>query len=68
MRLPRAIAATRSLLRSVVSLVRSTRELTCSFANTWAQVGVDCVRRYEQPLGDLAIGEAVGRELSDGEL
>jgi hypothetical protein len=33
--LPRAISGGRSPVRSVASLVRSTRELTSSFANTW---------------------------------
>jgi hypothetical protein len=31
------------------------------------QICVHGVRRYKQPLGDLAIGQAVGYELSDGE-
>src|ERR1700694_25398 len=32
-----------------------------------AQMCVDRVRRHKEALGDLAIGEAVGYELSDGE-
>src|ERR1700733_85167 len=32
------------------------------------QMRIHCVRRYKEPLGDLAVCEAVGHELSGGQL
>lgn len=41
--------------------------LDVEFYEHMAQMCVHGVRRYEQPLGNLAIGQAAGYELSDGE-